>query len=188
MSQLDTLAEMVANLTYGLESMRKQLEENQLVTMSRLSLVELSNRQNFDQFKDSEYLLRKDFMAFKGTLIDDLIEFKTDFTDSKHDGLLKSLVEADHRLAKLQGGLQSLQGTVQSTQVQLGGLENRVRMMDEEWDDRLREVEDRLRKEIDARDKDGRQWVRSEVGFKAKKTAVKLLFLSVKDREGMEVM
>ena len=75
-----------------------------------------------------------------------------------------------------------------STQVQLGGLENRVRMMDEEWDDRLREVEDRLRKEIDARDKDGRQWVRSEVGFKAKKTAVKLLFLSVKDREGMEVM
>jgi hypothetical protein len=40
-------------------------------------------------------------VAFKGTLIDDLIEFKTDFTDSKHDGLLKSLVEADHRLAKL---------------------------------------------------------------------------------------
>ena len=44
MSQLDTLAEMVANLTYGLESIRKQLEENQLETMSRLSLVELSNR------------------------------------------------------------------------------------------------------------------------------------------------
>jgi hypothetical protein len=36
-------------------------------------------------------------------------------------------------------------------------------MMDEEWDDRLREVEDSLRKEIDARDKDGRQWVKSEV-------------------------
>ena len=61
-------------------------------------------------------------------------------------------------------------------------------MMNEEWDDRLREVEDRLRKEVDARDKDGRQWVKSEIGFKAKKTAVKLLFLSVKDREGMEVM
>jgi hypothetical protein len=61
-------------------------------------------------------------------------------------------------------------------------------MMNEEWDDRLREVEDRLRKEIDVRDKDGRQWVKSEVGLKAKKTAVKLLFLSVKDKEGMEVM
>jgi hypothetical protein len=77
---------------------------------------------------------------------------------------------------------------VHSTQVQLGGLENRVSMMNEEWDDRLREVEDRLRKEIYAWDKDGRQWVKYEVGFKAKKTAVKLLFFSVKDREGMEVM
>jgi hypothetical protein len=58
-----------------------------------------------DQFKDSEYLLRKDFVAFKGTLIHDLIDFKTEFTDSKHDGFLKSLAEADTRVAKLQGSL-----------------------------------------------------------------------------------
>ena len=127
-------------------------------------------------------------MTFKGTLINDLIEFKTDFTDSKHDGFLKSLTEAEHRLKKLLGSLQSLQGSMQSTQVQLGGLENRVRVMNEEWDDRLREVEDRLRKEIDARDKEVRQWFDTEVGFKAKKTAAKLLFFCVKDRDGFEIM
>ena len=115
---------MVANLTYGLEIVKNQMEQNKLDTMSRLSLVELSNRQNLDQFKESEYILRKDFVTFKGTLINDLIEFKTDFTDSKYDGFLKSLTEADHRLEKLLGSLQSLQGSVQSTQVQLGGLEN----------------------------------------------------------------
>lgn len=156
--------------------------------MSRLSLVELSNRQNLDQFKDSEYLLRKDFVAFKGTLINDLIDFKKDFTDSKYDGFLKSLVEADTRLTKVQGTLQGLQGTVHSTQVQLGGLENRVSVMDEECEDRIREVEDLLRKEIDAREKEVRKWVEAEVRIKAKKTAVKLMFFSAKEREGMDIM
>ena len=75
-----------------------------------------------------------------------------------------------------------------STQVQLGGLENRVSVMDEEWDDRIREVEDRLRKDIDAREKEVRKWVEAEVGLKAKKTAVKLMFFSAKEREGMDVM
>ena len=127
-------------------------------------------------------------MAFKGTLINDLIEFKTEFTDSKHDGFLKSLAEADTRVAKLQGSLQGLQGTVHSTQVQLGGLENRMKVMDEEWEDRIREVEDRIRKEIDAREKEVRKWVEAEVRVKAKKTAVKLMFFSAKEREGMDEM
>jgi hypothetical protein len=57
---------------------------------------------------------------------------------------------------------------VHSTQVQVGGLENKVSVMDEEWEDRIREVEERLRKEIDAREKEVRKWVEAEVGFKAK--------------------
>ena len=55
-----------------------------------------------------------------------------------------------------------------STQVQVGGLENKVSVMDEEWEDRIREVEERLRKEIDAREKEVRKWVEAEVGLKAK--------------------
>jgi hypothetical protein len=57
---------------------------------------------------------------------------------------------------------------VHSTQVQVRGLENKVSVMDEEWEDRIREVEERLRKEIDAREKEVRKWVEAEVGFKAK--------------------